>query len=79
MSHNLFAVFPLPVVLAFAALLVLLLVIGRMLAEMGKPVTVHTPAPAPLQAQAQAPAQVQAQAQAPRQTAPLAELDPQHA
>jgi hypothetical protein len=58
MSHNLFAVFPLPVVLAFAALLVLLLVIGRMLAEMGKPVTVHTPAP--------------------RQTAPLAELDPQH-
>lgn len=76
MSHNLFAVFPLPVVLAFAALVLLLVVVGRLLAEMGKPVPVHapaqTPAPAPMQAQ------TPTQAQAHRQPAPLAELDPQH-
>jgi len=57
MSHNLFVVFPLPVVLAFAALVLLLLAIGRVLAEMGKPVPVRvpihhsandTPPPAPL-------------------------------
>jgi hypothetical protein len=43
MSHNLFAVFPLPVVLAFAALVLLLLAIGRVLGEMGKPVPVLVP------------------------------------
>ena len=43
MSHNLFVVFPLPVVLAFAALVLLLLAIGRVLAEMGKPVPVRVP------------------------------------
>jgi hypothetical protein len=47
MSHNLFAVFPLPVVLALAALILLLLAIGRVLAEMGKPVPVLEPARAP--------------------------------
>lgn len=72
MSHNLFAVFPLPVVLAFAALVLLLVLVGRLLAEMGKPVPVQTPAPAPL------PMQVEAQVQAPRQPAPLAELDALH-
>lgn len=58
MSHNLFAVFPLPVLLAFAALVLLLLAIGRVLAEMGKPVPVrdpahdpaHDPAPDPCEA-----------------------------
>lgn len=43
MSHNLFVVFPLPVVLALAALILLLLAIGRVLAEMGKPVPVRVP------------------------------------
>ena len=44
MSHNLFAVFPLPVVLAFLALVLLLLAIARVLSEMGKPVPVRIPA-----------------------------------
>lgn len=43
MSHNLFAVFPLPVVLAFLALILLLLPIARVLREMGKPVPVRIP------------------------------------
>jgi len=44
MSHNLFVVFPLPVVLALGALILLLLAIGRVLAQMGKPVPVRVPA-----------------------------------
>jgi len=43
MSHNLFAVFPLPVVLAFFALILLLLPIARVLRQMGKPVPVRIP------------------------------------
>ena len=52
MSHNLFAVFPLPVVLAFLALILLLLAIARVLSDMGKPVPVRIPVreapPAPI-------------------------------
>lgn len=43
MSHNLFVVFPLPVMLAFAALVLLLLAMVRVLAQMGKPVPVRAP------------------------------------
>jgi hypothetical protein len=52
MSHNLFAVFPLPVVLALAAIVLLLLAVGRVLAQMGKPVPVHAPPSAPAPAAA---------------------------
>lgn len=45
MSHDLFAVFPLPVILAFAASILLLLAIVRVLAEMSKPVPVRDPLP----------------------------------
>ena len=45
MSHALFAVFPLPVLLAFGAVILLLLAIGRVLSELGKPVPVRVPAP----------------------------------
>jgi hypothetical protein len=45
MSHNLFAVFPLPVLLALAALVLLLLAMLRVLADMCKPVPVRNPAP----------------------------------
>jgi len=44
MSQNLFAVFPLPVMLALAALVVLLLAVLRVLAGMSKPAPVRLPA-----------------------------------
>ena len=45
MSHNLFLVFPLPVTLAFAAMVILLLMLARLVAQLGKPVPVRPPAP----------------------------------
>ena len=45
MSHNLFLVFPLPVTLAFAAMVILLLLLARMVALLCKPVPVRLPAP----------------------------------
>jgi len=45
MSHNLFLVFPLPVTLAFAAMVILLLMLARLVAQLGKPVPVRQPAP----------------------------------
>ena len=64
MSHNLFAIFPLPVVLALAALVLLLLAMLRVLADMGKPVPVRHPAP---------------ETSRPAALVALAELDPQRA
>lgn len=43
MSQSLFVVFPLPVVLAFAALVLLLLAVVRVLAGLCKPVAVRIP------------------------------------
>ena len=43
MSQPLFVVFPLPVVLAFAALVLLLLAVARVLAGLCKPVAVSIP------------------------------------
>lgn len=45
MSHNLFLVFPLPVTLAFAAMVILLLMLARLVALLCKPVPVRPPAP----------------------------------
>jgi hypothetical protein len=45
MSHNLFLVFPLPVTLAFATMVILLLLLARMVALLCKPVPVRLPAP----------------------------------
>ena len=45
MSHNLFLVFPLPVTLAFAAVVILLLILARLVAQLCKPVPVRLPAP----------------------------------
>jgi hypothetical protein len=46
MSQSLFVVFPLPVVLAFAALVLLLLAVAGVLAGLCKPVAVSIPVPA---------------------------------
>lgn len=49
MSHNLFLVFPLPVTLAFAAMVILLLVLARVVAVLRKPAPVRIPAPRAVQ------------------------------
>lgn len=49
MSHNLFLVFPLPVTLAFAALVILLLVLARVVAVLRKPAAVRVPVPRAVQ------------------------------
>lgn len=46
MHHNLFAVFPLPVVLALVSLVILLLALMRVLAQLCRPVPVRVPPPA---------------------------------
>ena len=45
MSHNLFLVFPLPVTLAFGAMVILLVMLARLVAQLCKPVPVRQPAP----------------------------------
>ena len=45
MHHNLFLVFPLPVTLAFAAMVILLLAVARVVAILRKPAPVRIPAP----------------------------------
>jgi len=45
MSHNLFLVFPLPVTLACAAMVILLLLLARLVALLCKPVPVRPPSP----------------------------------
>jgi hypothetical protein len=43
MSQNLFLVFPIPVLLALAALVVILVGLARVLASLGRPVQLHAP------------------------------------
>jgi len=45
MSHNLLLVFPLPVTLAFAAMVILLLALARVVTVLRKPAPVRIPAP----------------------------------
>jgi heme A synthase len=51
MSQNLFLVFPIPVVLALVALVVVLVCVARVLASLGRPAQLHAPQEHPPQDQ----------------------------